>query len=403
MTQSSIVETPRTQAGNPDWAKLSYLDRARLITPIIEGEAEDIESGKRVTSKVVDALRDAELFWILVPKSLGGAGLGIVEAMEVNEEIAYADASVGWAFMANSFGTGILAGYLPESGSEFLYGGADKAITAGMSAPVGRAVKVDGGLRATGKWQFGSGSDYATWIGLGLQVTDDEGNALNTPDGSPDQRFAVVPRDSVEFLGNWDVSGLVGTGSQDYAVADVFIPEELAMSTFSTTPTRKDGVYYMGLLGISVAGHAAVAFGLMRRALHEVAKITDGKQRLGYPSPVGDYAVFQFEFAKYEAEYQSARAYAYHVYAQAEEFAAREGHLSPELTARVRQAATWAHHVTHRVVSFAHLWSGTQSFRNPSFMGRATRDAAVLTQHLLIDNITMIDAAPALLDAWKTQ
>lgn len=401
VTQSSPDATPGVDGS--DQSSLSYLDRARLIAPLIESEAERIESEKRVTPKIVDALRDAELFWMLVPKSLGGAGLGIVEAMEVNEEIAFADASVGWAFMANFIGTGILAGYLPESGSEFLFGGDDKAITAGMSAPVGKAVKVDGGLRATGKWQFGSGSDYATWIGVGLQVTDSDGNALKNADGQPDCRFALVPRDSVEFLGNWDVSGLVGTGSQDYRVEDVFIPEELAMSTFSTVPTRTDGVYYMGLLGLSVAGHTAVALGLMRRALHEVAKITDGKQRQGYPTPVNDYAVFQFEFAKYEAEYQSARAYALDVYAKAEAFAAREGHLSPELTARVRQAATWTHHVAHRVVSFAHLWSGTQSFRNPSFMGRATRDASVLTQHLLIDNITMIDAAPALLDAWKTR
>jgi alkylation response protein AidB-like acyl-CoA dehydrogenase len=401
MTQSSLIDTVDGDFG--DWSGLSYLDRARLIAPLIESEAEAIESAKAVTPKVVAALRDAGLFWVLIPKSLGGGGLSIVESMEVIEEIARADGSTGWAFMANSIGTGIAAGYLPESGSKLLFGGDDKAITAGMSAPVGRAVKADGGLRAQGKWQFGSGSDYATWIGCGLQVYDADGNALRGDDGQPDARFAFVPRARVQFNGNWNVSGLVGTGSVDYSIEEQFIPDELVMSTFSTTPVRTDGVYYLGLLGISVAGHTAVACGLMQRALQEVAKITDGKRRQGYPTAVGDYAVFQFEFAKYEAQYQGARAYAMDLYAKAEEFGAREGFLTPELTARVRQAATYTHHVTQQVVSFAHLWAGTQGFREPSFMGRATRDTSVLTQHLLIDNITMIDAAPALLDVWKAK
>jgi alkylation response protein AidB-like acyl-CoA dehydrogenase len=332
---------------------------------------------------------------------MGGGGLGIVEAMLVNEEIARADASTGWAFMANAFGTGIIAGFLPEEGSRRLYGGSEKAITAGMSAPVGTARKTDGGLVANGRWQFASGSDYATWIGLGVQVVNDSGAPVLLESGSPDARFVLVPRDDVTFIDNWDVTGLVGTGSNDYTVSELFVPEYMGLSTFSTTPVQADGLYYMGLLGLSVAGHTAVATGAMKRALQEVATITDGKRRQGYPVPVSDYPVFHFEFAKADADYRSARAFAFEVYEEAEDYAARNGGLNPELTARVRQAATWAHHACDRVVGFARLWGGTQAFRNPSDLGRFVRDVNVLTQHLLIDNITLIDAGPALLDSWK--
>jgi alkylation response protein AidB-like acyl-CoA dehydrogenase len=81
---------------------------------------------------VVDALTESGLFWMLVPTAFGGGGLGIRDALLVNEAIARADASTGWAFMANAFGSAIMAGYLPESGARTLYGGPNKAITAGM-------------------------------------------------------------------------------------------------------------------------------------------------------------------------------------------------------------------------------------------------------------------------------
>jgi len=378
-----------------------YLQRAEAVAQIVESEADDTERDARVSPVVVDALRESGLFWMLVPEGMGGGGLGVRDALLVNERIARADASTGWAFMANAFGTAIMAGFLPPEGAQILYGGPEKAITAGMSAPVGRGRKVDGGVVINGRWQFGSGSDYATWIGMGIQVVDDDGSPVHHDDGRPDLRFALAPRDEITFIENWDVTGLVGTGSNDYTATDLFVPDHLCVDETTTRPARDEGFYYLGLLGISVAGHTAVATGVMQRALEEIATIAHGKQRGGYPVPIHEHSVFQFEFAKADADYRSARAYAFELYEQAEAYAAANEGLTPELEARVRQAATWSHHACARVTAFAHLWGGTQAFRNPSALGRIGRDAGVLTQHLLIDNITLIDSAPTLIDSWR--
>jgi alkylation response protein AidB-like acyl-CoA dehydrogenase len=140
----------------------------------------------------------------------------------------------------------------------------------------------------------------------------------------------------------------------------------------------------------------------MRRALHELAKLSEGKQRLGYPAPVDEYPVFLSEFAKHDATYQAARAYVLNVLREAQDYADREGSLAPELGSRVRQACTWAHQVAEPIVSFARLWAGTKGFREPSPLARVGRDAAVAVTHLQVDPITLVDAAPALLDSWKT-
>lgn len=377
-----------------------YVARAREVGKVIAAEADDIERETTITQTAYRALADAGLFWILVPKEFGGAGLGIVDALNVIEEIACADGSTGWALMANAFSTGVAVGFMPDEGAREMFAGDDKGITAGMILPTGSAVKVDGGYRVTGNYQFASGSAHASWIGAGFVVKDDNGDPIVDGNGQPDCRVAFIPRDKIEFRGNWDVMGLVGTGSYDYGVADVFVPDKHTMETFSTVPVRPEPVYGLGLLGIGVGGHAPVALGIMRHALEEIASIASVKARPGYPTVVGDSDLFKIEFAKNEAMYQAARAYVYAAHADAEATYAAGGTISPEQFARLRQVITWTQEVAGQVVGFAHHWGGSQPIRNPSALGRCTRDIAVATQHLLVDPMTLVDAAPPILEGY---
>ncbi|MFJ9388939.1 acyl-CoA dehydrogenase family protein [Nocardioides sp. NPDC101246] len=378
---------------NETGTRQDHLDRARRVAEVVEAEADAIEEQATITKPVYDALVEERLFWMLVPEELNGEGLSLVESFEVIEELSRADGSTGWAFMANSLSTSLAAGYLPAQGAQDLFGQDLPGITAGMILPTGGGKKVDGGYVVTGKYQFASGSAHASWIGAGFVVTDDEGNPKTSPDGQPMCRTAFVPRDQVEFRGNWDVWGLVGTGSYDYGITELFIPDEHVFDTFSTTPERQEPVYRFGLLGIGVGGHAPVALGIARRALDEIVKIATVKARVGYPTVIGDSELFKLEFAKTEALYRGARAYVYEVHREAEDWINAGNDLTETHSARLRQSITWVQEVAATVTGFAHRWGGSQSFRNPTALGRATRDAAVATQHLLVDPMTMVDAA----------
>ncbi|MDQ0382953.1 acyl-CoA dehydrogenase family protein [Amycolatopsis thermophila] len=376
------------------------LAAAKAIAPLIESEADAIERDTTITKTVVDAIARERLFWLLVPEEYGGWGLGIVDSLKVIEEISRADGSTGWALMANAFSTGIAVGFLDPEGAREIFDQPTPGITAGMILPTGKAVRVEGGYRVTGRYQFASGSAHASWIGAGFVVHDAEGNPLLTETGDPVCRVAFLPREKVEFLGNWNVMGLVGTGSYDYAVTDVFVPDKHTMDTFSTTPVRPEPVYQLGLLGIGVGGHGPVALGLATRALQEIASIASVKARPGYEGVVGDSVMFRREFAKYEALVQSARRYVYDLHGEAEAAAAAGEEITLEQRARLRQVTTWVQEVAGEVVGFAHRWGGSQSIRNPSALGRCTRDAAVATQHLLVDPMTLVDAAQEILPGY---
>jgi alkylation response protein AidB-like acyl-CoA dehydrogenase len=378
-----------------------YLDRARSISGLVGEDAAEVEKTGKVTQRVFEALRETELFWLLLPKEYGGGGQNILSMLDVLEEISQADASTGWSLMANITSGGSAAGFLDDAGLEEMYGGAEKAITAGMLGPMGTGVEVEGGFRAGGRYQFGSGSQYATWIGGGFMVLED-GKPRTTPSGDLDQRVGFFPRKDVEMRGNWDVTGLVGSGSYDYEVIESFVPYERTFERLSVSPRRSEPVFHFGNIGIGIAGHAGVVLGLMKRALREVAIITDGKKRAGYPVAVSDYPVFLYQFSRFEARYQAARGYLFQVYGDAEASVASGAGITDEQRARLRQAVTWAHDMAVEVVDFCHLWGGTQAFRNPSVLGRVIRDLGVATQHVLVDPISHVVAATPILDAWKS-
>jgi alkylation response protein AidB-like acyl-CoA dehydrogenase len=380
-----------------------YVAAARDLAPLIDAEADGMESGRAISEAVVDALAEKGLFWVLVPSEWGGAGLGIVDSLKVIEELARSDGSTGWAVMANAFSTGVAAGFLDETGGRELFAGEDKGITAGMILPTGKGVRVEGGYKINGTYGFGSGSGHASWIGAGFVVHDDEGNPELGADGAtPVCRVAFVPRSEVEFLGGWDVMGMVATGSDNYTVTDVFVPEAHAMDTFSTIPTRPESVYKLGLLGIGVGGHAPVALGIAQRALEEIAVVAAAKTRPGYPSVIGDSDMFRRDFAKNEALLQAARRYVYDAHADAEA-AAAAGDLTDEQRARLRQVTTWVQGVAQDVVTFAYNWGGSASIRNPSVLGRCMRDISVGAQHMLVEPMTLVEAAGPILAGYTNR
>lgn len=379
-----------------------YLDRARSLAPIVEANAVDGEAAGAMPEATIAALKEAGLFWMLVERGLGGGGIPFDEALEVMEIISEADGSTGWALMASSVSTWNSSQFYP--GLRRLYEEGQRPITCGTQAPLGTAVKVEGGYRvSTPPVPFGSGMDAADWVGTTVRIVDEAGNAVLRESGAPLTHAIRAPKSETTVYGDWDVMGLAATGSYTYGWNDYFVPEEFSFDASPLVPPP--GQDYRGstldLMSSGVAGHGAVVLGLMRRALHEVATIVEGKKRMGYSVPVDEYPVFAKEFVEADAKFWSIRDYFYRVIREAMTSVEQTRSLTAEQMARVRQATTHLHTVAAEVVMFASLWGGTQTIRNPSFLGRAVRDLVVARNHALIDVVTLGNAADPIIDSWR--
>lgn len=377
-----------------------FLAAARALAPTIEAEAAEIERNGDLTDTVVSAMKQSGLFWMLVPREAGGGGASLVDMILVIEELSRADGSTGWSFMATGLGTALAGAFCSDDAVDEMFGSAERAIAAGMLAPVGRAdLQSDGSFIGNGSYSFASGSAYANWIGAGMTVYQD-GKPRLLADGSPDGRTFFLPREKVQFRGNWDVTGLNGTGSYDYGVVDQPLTGSFSMERFAKKPFRGGAPFIIGHVGMGCAGHAAVVLGLMKRALEEIARISKAKKRVNYPGTVADHPVFLHEFGEFEALYQATRRYVVDVFDEAENLVAAGGELTAEHHARFRQSATWSHHMAIKVVAFCHLWGGSASIRRPSVLGRCLQDVHVASQHVFVDPASVGAAAADLVEAW---
>jgi alkylation response protein AidB-like acyl-CoA dehydrogenase len=395
----SISTAPSTEAA---LASTDYVERARAIAPIVEAHSAEGEAAGAMPAATIEALKDAGLFWMLVDPELGGGGVTPDVALQVFEVIAEADGSTGWALMAAAVSTWNTALFYPGFRGLFLQ--SQKPISCGTINPLGTAVKVEGGYRVnTPPIPFGSGLDAADWVGTTVRIVDEEGQPVLRENGMPLTRAIRAPKAETIIYGDWDVMGMAATGSYSYGWNDYFVPDEFTFDSAPLIPSP--GKDYKGktldLMSSSVIGHGGVVLGLMRRALHEVASIVEGKKRMAYAVPVDEYAVFKKEFVEADAKFWSVRDYFFRVVREGLASAEESHSLTVEQMARIRQATTHVHTVATEVILFASLWGGTQTIRNPSYLGRAVRDMIVARNHALIDVITLDNAATPIIESWR--
>jgi indole-3-acetate monooxygenase len=383
------------------------LERARRIAPLIEAEADTIERETRITRAVHDAFVDTELYWIALPRELGGAEADIVTCIEICEEIARADGSTGWSFFVNLVTTAGVVPFATDEALKIMFADGERPIAAGQLVPPpnARSQRVEGGYICSGHHSFASGSAFANWISS-AQYEHDDGKPLLNEDGSPKMTITLMRPDQVTFAGNWDVMGMVGTSSYDYIVKDLFVPDAMMIEGILLRPDsgqmakRGHTLLRLGSLLNGVAGHVGCILGIARRAMQEVAALNSKKTRLGYQGVVAEDPVFLNKFAHFDAEFHAVRARVLEVFGGIEAKVRGGGTVSEEDFARARQMGTWAHEKCREITGFAFRWAGTTPVRNPNVLNRCMRDTLVANSHLLFDSKTMTDAGAPILKSW---
>ncbi|MEL7209919.1 MAG: acyl-CoA dehydrogenase family protein, partial [Actinomycetota bacterium] len=283
----------------------SMLDAVRQVGPAVAARSDEIERARTLPPDVVDLVRPTGAFRQYVPEQLGGPEVAPWASLEVIEELAYHDGATGWCAMIGST-TSLLASFLPEPHARTVFGD-PQGIAGGFAMPVGRAVVTDGGLRVTGRWQWGSGTRHCTWIGGGCLVVDEAGEPAPGPDGlvAP---FVLFPADEVELIDNWDVSGLAGTGSGDYTVTDALVPTGRWVEVGRQAPALDNVLSRFSFFGLLAAGVASCAAGIARRAIDELMALAQQKVPQGGSRPLRDRSSTQAEVAVAEARLAAAWA-----------------------------------------------------------------------------------------------
>src|SRR5688572_9381040 len=283
------------------------LESLGKVFSAIRERREEIEEARRMPLDIVQALSRAGVFGLSVPRAIGGEEASPLDILRVIEAVAAADGSAGWSTMIG-IGSNVSAGYMDETGAKEVFTD-PLAPTAGIAAPTGSAVRVDGGVMVDGRWSFASGITHCQWVWAGCLVME-EGNPRKTPFG-PEIVHAWMPVRDVVIHDVWHVSGLCGTGSNDFSAKELFVPNHRLFALLDPTGHRREPLYQMPPLLLFTFQVAAVSLGIARAALDELNEIAQTKKPTLYNQVLADKAVVHVELARAEAAVLGARAFLY--------------------------------------------------------------------------------------------
>ncbi|MCC7364937.1 MAG: acyl-CoA dehydrogenase family protein [Dehalococcoidia bacterium] len=356
------------------------LARAKALAPEIIATADTTERERRVPLPLVRKMADAGLFSITVPKEFGGMEAEYLPYFDTIEEVSRADGSTGWVLMIGLATAWFISGYLEPSVARQIF--ADPSIiTAGAFPPRGRALRVPGGYRVTGRWPFGSGCQHASWFMGGCVVTDGQ-HTLRDADGKAILRTLVIPSSQFEVIDTWNTIGLAGTGSHDVAVTDVFVADEFTWSNDQERACQPGPLY--AVRGAAWLGQAAHAVGVARRALDEFVLMAGGPKSFATGEQLRDRGTVQIMLAQAEAAVRSARAYTREIAAEVWDTVCAGREVTPHQRAVMRLSFTDAVNRSARAVTDIYTLCGMGSIVAGAPIDRAFRDLNVATHHAAV-------------------
>lgn len=358
-------------------------DLVARVAPVLHEYAADGEAQRRLAPEAMAALLDAGLFEVWTPRAYGGMEMDPVSALRLFEALARIDSAAGW-IVGNCTGIGTIAEVLPEAGGAELF--ADpRAVCAGALFPPGTAERVQGGYRISGRWPFGSASSYATWL-TGQAIITEQGTPVPGPDGQPAALlFFARGEEARIFDGTWQTLGMRATGSYDYGVSDVFVPDHRVWvfgPAEVSNPAFAGPLYRMGFW-LAPPQIATVPLGIAQAALDDFLQLAATKTPAYLRTGLADKPVVQDRIARARAHVDAARRTLHGATAEAWEYVQSGAPLDMEHGIPLALASAFVIEAACTAVDLVHSVAGTTAIREGQRFEQYFRDVHTLSQHAL--------------------
>jgi alkylation response protein AidB-like acyl-CoA dehydrogenase len=378
----TLIPSSADLAGDP-----ALVARAEALRPLVEATSDEIEEKRRLPPALLDKLHEARLFRLLLPRSSNGIETDPISFFHVIETIARGDASTAWC-LSQAGGCAMSAAYLDLPVAKAIFGDDPRAVLAWGPGPKTRAIECEGGYKVTGVWAFASGCRHATWLGAHCPIWQADGSPRLRPDGRQLERTMLVKSDEVVWTDIWNVVGLRGTASDQFALTDHFVRADHSITRDvitreSAKECREIGpLYRMSAMTCYEVGFAGVALGIARAALDSFVDVAKNKIPRGKTSPIRDNAVVQTNLALAEVGIRSARAFLLQSIADIWKEISAGARLTVDHRITIRMGSTNAIHRAREAVDFAYNAAGATAIFESHPLERRFRDIHTVTQQL---------------------
>jgi 3-hydroxy-9,10-secoandrosta-1,3,5(10)-triene-9,17-dione monooxygenase len=359
------------------------LERIVAIRPILEKNAAQTESDRRVVEENITALKEAGAFKIMVPQRYGGWQADIRTKLEVSREVAKGCGSTAWVTALMNV-CAFFVGVMNKQAQDDVWGSNPEARIAGVFNPTATTRKVDGGIIVTGAWAWASGSYHADWSFVGVPITSEDGEFLYPA-------MALIPNTDVTIEDTWFTTGMRGTGSNTIHADEVFVPDHHLhwvpglLNHEYDTPFKDEALYRSAFIPVAALILAGPQLGLAQAALDYV--IEKGHKRgIAYSEYElqRDAPTFQLAISKAATLVDTAHLFAYRAAADIDAAAAAGRTMTYIERARTRNDTGHAAESAREAIRVLCSAHGASSFAEASPIQRIWRDSEIASRHAVV-------------------
>ncbi len=369
----------------PDVDAQPVVQAAAALRSVIRKYHDELEREQRLPKALVEQCHAAGFYSLVRPRALGGLQVDPLTYLRVIELLAEGAGSVGWNICNNNIAQLVTLG-LPDAGIQEIFGNARDVAIAGTAVQGGgRAVPVDGGYRVTGRWPFGTGCQESGWMLGSFQIFDGD-ELRRSPDGTSVYWRGLFARSEAQIVeGSWDVAGLRATGSFDWTVDDVFLPERRTM-VHAGVPLDNQWSHWPGISYALPAQawvgphHSAVITGIARAGIDALIDLAAEKTPRGRTGRLCDNPQVQDAIGRADTLLNAGRAYRTATVTELWTTVAAGEDTTLEQRARCRLAAAHAADNARQAMDLMYRHGGSTSYRRESRVSECWRDLQVVGQ-----------------------
>jgi 3-hydroxy-9,10-secoandrosta-1,3,5(10)-triene-9,17-dione monooxygenase len=367
----------------PDYATLRA--RAEALVPVLRERAAETERLRAIPDATLADLHESGLFRMHQPARVGGSELPFRAICELPSIVARGCGSTAWV-LANLASHHWMLAFWPQQAQDEIWGQSpDVLIGSALIFPCGRAQKVEGGYRLSGRWPFSSGVDPSRWNMIGAVVYEEES-------GHSENRIFILPAKDYTVIDTWQVMGLAGTGSKDVVVKDVFVPEYLTLSTQVMTGGEHPGssinpgtLYRLPALSLFPFVIAGVPLGIACGAVADFAEVTKTKVSNYNRKSLADLGTMQMRIAEAAALVDTAEALMFRDCDEATAMAAAGEPADLERKARYRRDGAYGATICTQAVDLIFAAAGGGAIYDSNPLQRSFRDIHAANAHFMLN------------------
>ena len=356
-----------------------------MITPVLERHRDEAEETARLSDPAVEALKEAGFLRLYLPRSFGGLEVDPLTHFRIAERVARVDYAASWEMgIANSMA--FIAQYLPEEGTETMFGAGPNALACGSLNSVGKAFPVEGGYRFTSRAPFNSGCRFSDWCLMQGQVQRNK----TGDDEEPELIGLFCPLKDAEIIDNWDVVGMRGTASNDVRVEDLIVPKAQtfsleALGKPSPNPHYRGDLYRSPVCTLVPSTGLGPVLGTLGAAIDWVSDLAQNKTPFSSSTKLRERSIAQINYGKalglYRASYVLLETTIERVWSK---ICAGET-ASTEDKADFFLAGAQAADMISEGIRHAASVAGTTWIRKGNPVERAVRDIEVMRHHAYVN------------------